>query len=183
MMSSRDSLRDLLALCPPPSGGLVGTSLALVEEDLGCRLPEDYHDLMAAYGPGCFDEFLWVFGCHPENRNLDIRNRTEKARRVFSRSASVNLNLLLTNHGATRQDVVSWGGTDNGDLCIWIAVGSPSQWPVVVVDAREDSYLMHRKTVSEFLLAILRGEIRSEIFPGDFPSETPEFSVNPYGSA
>ncbi|WP_446040549.1 hypothetical protein [Streptomyces sp. SID1121] len=154
--------------------------MTLIEDELGRQLPADYHKLMEVYGPGCFDEFMWLYGNFPENGNLDIRHRTQKARRVFSRSASVNLNAMLDGLGATRQDVISWGGTDNGDLCIWVAVGSPDRWPIIVVDVREDIYLKFGGGVSDFLLAFLRKDMASDIFPDDFPSKNPEFSKNPY---
>jgi hypothetical protein len=182
MVKSPDSLGILSALCPPPSSGPAGQSLMLIEEELEHQLPADYRKLMEVYGPGCFDEFMWLYRNFPENGNLDIRHRTQKARRVFSGSASSNLNIMLDGLEATRQDVISWGGTNNGDLCIWVAVGSSDQWPIIVVDAREDIYLKFRGSVTEFLLAFLRRNMVSDIFPDDFPSEAPGFSKNPYST-
>lgn len=180
MTDSLESLSALLALCPPSPEGRAGGQLTQVEGELGRRLPDDYHRLMEAYGPGCFDEFLWLYGSFPENKNLDVWHRSQKVRRVFLRSASVNLNLALEGLGAGRQDIISWGGTDNGDMCMWVAVGPPDQWPILVVDVREDVYLRFDGSVTEFLLAFLRKDMVSDIFPDDFPSDDPGFSQNPY---
>ncbi|WP_435885461.1 SMI1/KNR4 family protein [Streptomyces prunicolor] len=183
MTDSRDPISVLLSLCPPPQDGGAGEPLARTEETLGRRLPDSYHRLVEAYGTGCFDEFIWLYGNSPENNNLDIWHRSQKARRVFLRSASVNLNLALSGLGASRDDIISWGGTDNGDLCIWVAVGPSDQWPILVVDVREDICIKFDGNVTEFLLAFLQKDVTSDIFPDDFPSANPEFSRNPYSGA
>lgn len=45
----------------------------------------DHQELLRSYGgPGCFDDFLWVYGTNLHNKNLNIKERT-------SSSAEINL--------------------------------------------------------------------------------------------
>ena len=42
-----------------------------VERRLGTRLPADYKLLIASYGEGSFDDFIWVL--HPTTINPNLR--------------------------------------------------------------------------------------------------------------
>ena len=79
---------------------------------------------------------------------------------------------------ASDGQLLSWAATDNGDVCYWRrdAQLPPDSWTVIVQDSRAPLWEEHAGSAADFLLTIMSGRYRSEIFPDDFPSsETPAF--------
>ncbi|MGW7405287.1 hypothetical protein ACWGI9_16375 [Streptomyces sp. NPDC054833] len=70
--------------------------------------------------------------------------------------------------------------TDKADLLAWIARGDPDNWPTVIIQAGQLGAVVSPRSSTSTVLQLLTGSLRVPFFPGDFPSEQPEFTVNPY---
>lgn len=172
-------LQQLMAKFPPPSDRLPVDSLKPAQDGVG--IPSDYHRLLEVYGPGCFDEFLWVFGEGVEDGHLDILARTQEIRSILGRKDIPKLQNVLTGYGASVEDLVQWGITDNADLLVWVANGPSDIWPTVIIQAGQLDVFVYAGRSTDVLLDLLNGSVRPAFFPEDFPSDHPRFSVNPYG--
>jgi hypothetical protein len=143
-------------------------------------LPADHRELTRTYGTGCFDEFLWIFADGAANARLDIRHQTEQLRSTLHGKPLDALRGVLNEQGACPGDLIQWGVTDNADVLAWIAVGEPDDWPTVIIQAGQLGAVVSREGSIATLLRLLTGSLRVPFFPEDFPSERPEFSVDPY---
>jgi hypothetical protein len=167
-----DDLARLVALCPP------ARPLGLAESSM-C-IPPSHRALTDTYGTGCFDEFLWIYADGAENRHLDIASQTESVRSILREKKMPEIRTVLQTYGMTPEDLVQWGGTDNGDSLLWLPVGEPDQWPTIVIEAGQLSFTLLSGTSTAILLALLTRTATADAFPEDFPSDLPEFSANPY---
>lgn len=172
-------LQQLMAKCPPPGDGVFVDFLKLAQE--GVDIPSDYHRLLEVYGPGCFDEFLWVFAEGVENGHLDILARTQEMRSILGRKDIPELRNALAEYDASVEDLVQWGITDNADLLVWVANGPSDSWPTVIIQAGQLDIFVCAARSTDVLLDLLNSSLRPAFFPEDFPSDQPQFSVNPYG--
>ncbi|MFB7619611.1 hypothetical protein [Kitasatospora sp. NPDC056181] len=171
-----NELQALTALCPPsgrrvevvPAGGT------------GFEVPPSHRALIDAYGPGCFDEFLWVYAEGSARPGLDIVSGTRESRRLLRDYPEPTLPALLAEDGLTTDDLVQWAVTDNADLLFWLPVGEPDAWPTLAVQAGRLRFARLPLSSTGVLLALLSGEVRLDLFPDDFPSEGPVFSIDPY---
>ncbi|MFD0276858.1 hypothetical protein ACFVHB_23535 [Kitasatospora sp. NPDC127111] len=171
-----NELRSLLALCPAsgPRNAVLPTGPA------DFVVPPSHRALIDAYGPGCFDQFLWVYAEGSARPGLDLVRQTDETRQLLRDYPEPTLPALLAEHGLTTDDLVQWAVTDNADLLFWLPVGEPDDWPTLAVEAGRLSYAQLPMTSTGVLLALLSGEVRLGLFPDDFPSERPEFSISPY---
>lgn len=174
-----DGLRQLMAEFPPLGDGASVDFLNLTQD--GVAIPADYRRLLEVYGPGCFDEFLWVFAVGAENEHLDILAHTQEVRHILGRKDIPRLQDVLAEHGASVEDLVQWGVTDNADLLLWVANGPPDGWPTVIVQAGQLDVFVYAACSTDLVLDLLRGAVCPPFFPEGFPSDHPQFSVNPYG--
>ncbi|MCG6497414.1 hypothetical protein [Kitasatospora sp. A2-31] len=171
-----NELQSLLALCPAsgPRNAVLPTAPA------GFAVPPNHRALIGAYGPGCFDEFLWVYAEGSAQPGLDLVRQTEEVRRLLREYPEPDLPALLAEDGLTTDDLVQWAGTDNADMLFWLPVGEPDDWPTLAVQAGRLRFARLPLSSTGVLLALLSGEVRLDLFPDDFPSERPEFSISPY---
>jgi hypothetical protein len=173
-MPELDSLRQL---CAPPAAP-VGPTTSLGGPRR--RMPEAHRELLATYGVGSFDDFLWLYGDGVDNPHLDIWARSESLRSVLHEKPVPEVKETLSPYGLAVRDLVQWGGTDNGDALLWIPVGEPDTWPTLFLEVRQRSLLVAHKTSTSILLELLSGKLQTPIFPDDFPSSRPQFQ--PYTS-
>lgn len=157
-------LHSLTALCPPPPAPARPGA-----ETARYPVPESHGQLAGAYGVGCFDEFLWIYGSCAANPYLDIDTATDETRAILRGKGIPGIRRALEGYGLGPEDLVRWGGTDNGDMLLWLPAGEPAAWPTI---AERDS--------TGIVLDVLTGAERIRFFPEDFPSPHPEFSVDPY---
>ncbi len=168
---------ELVHIAPPPGQPVDGRGdWSQVERSL-CALPDDYKVLVGAYGAGSFDHFIWVLSPFSKNQYLNLieqaklaREAHESLRRDFSEPPYYPF--FPENSG-----LLPFGITDNGDYLYWKTAGSPKNWPVIIGAAREPKYEIFKCSVSEFLADILSRRITCNIFPADFPSDRPVFTV------
>ncbi|MER7804821.1 hypothetical protein ABTX71_31280 [Streptomyces parvulus] len=173
-----EAMSRLTVLCPPPPhSGLAGESG--FESDVA-SVPASHRKLVATYGTGCFDEFLWIFAEGAPNGQLDIAERTRLLRANFRDKGLHELNQVLREYRAAPHDLVQWGGTDNADILAWITKGEPEGWPTVIIQAGQLRAVVCSASSTATILALLDGSLRVPFFPSDFPDLRPEFSTNPY---
>jgi hypothetical protein len=161
-----------MAACPPPEklragrleGSPAGTSL----------IPSDHQRLISAYGVGCFDDFLWIYGEGGGNPLLDISARTESARKALGAYSRGEFGDFLSSLDISTGDLIRWGGTDNGDMLLWAPVGE--EWPTLIVAQRPLEYLLLPVSSTRLIHDLLKRRLVTSIFPADFPSGRAIFS-------
>jgi hypothetical protein len=130
------------------------------------RLPPDYVALASTYGPGRFDEFVWLLAPGARNPDLDLE-----------RQATTRLQALRdTGEEIPYDPLVPFAFTDNGDVVYWHAEGEPHTWKVVANESRGPEWFTFDGTATEFLHATLSGAVRVPFFPEDYPSDEPDFT-------
>jgi len=169
---------DLTSMVPPAGPSRPRPDWAAVEAQLGIRLPNDYKLLSAAYGEGSFDGFLWVLQPTSENPHLDLIWQRELQLGVLRELQASGENLPYSVDRG-RETLLPWAITDNGDVCYWVLSTSsePDSWIVAVNEARGQSWEVFDMSVSEFLVAVMSGAMHVDVFPDDFPSDSPEIEV------
>jgi hypothetical protein len=135
--------------------------------------------MISAYGVGCFDDFLWVYGEGVENPYLDIRSRTEAGRSILRARERPQLQACLSDFGVRPDELVQWGGTDNGDSLLWVPCGPPDDWPTVILEVRQRDAVLVRRPSVRIIFELLTGALVTSIFPDDFPSLHPFFNPVP----
>ncbi|GAB2995771.1 hypothetical protein GCM10023080_072560 [Streptomyces pseudoechinosporeus] len=170
-----DELLNLTAFCPPPPN--LNPSRCKRPEK---TIPGDHDDLIAAYGTGCFDEFLWIFANGAENANLDIDTNTRVMQSILRGKDVPALRQALSHHRTAPEELIQWGVTDNGDSLLWIPICDAESWPTVVIQAGQLDFVISGKTSTGVVLGLLAGALSIRFFPDDFPSDHPEFSIDPY---
>ena len=132
-------------------------------------LPDDYVRLVQEYGAGSFDEFVWIYVPSDYPSTLSLRHQAPKQIDAFGAIPGDSGRSFWPSQGG----LLPVGITDNGDLIAWKTGGEPNQWTVALVEARGSLYEEFPINLTTFLASVLSKEVRSEIFPDDFPSEDP----------
>jgi hypothetical protein len=146
-----------------------------VERRLEIKLPEDYKEFVACYGTGAVDNFLWVLNPFSQNENLNLICQSAvrlDSQRQYSVESGTETPYALHPDAS---GLFPWGVTDNGDVLYWLCIGSPSAWMIVVCDSRASQWREYKLATCQFLAAIVTRELIVDVFPEDFPSESPAF--------
>ncbi|MGW7076830.1 hypothetical protein ACWGH2_20745 [Streptomyces sp. NPDC054871] len=169
------SILDLARICPPPDidvpSVITGASNGSAEGDI----QSDRRLLHEWYGGGCFNDFLWIYSPGHTNRHLDANERTANLHRVLERRAAVSIRSRIAELGYSIADTVSWGGTDNGDLCCWIGTALDTPAIGLIIDCREDVYYEFTGSTGALIYRFLNGAETCPIFPEDFWDEVPTY--------
>ncbi len=171
-------VNDLTALVQPTRALTEQLDWTNIEHQLGHRLPQDYKRIVEAYGPGAFDGFIWVLQPSGANQNLDLRRQRDVQlaglRELQAGGEEVPFGLEIGN-----EELVPWAITDNGDVCYWVRSSSqdPDDWIVTVNEARGPRWTTFALSASEFLVVVLSGNLTVDLFPHDFPSDSPAFDA------
>jgi len=178
-MSSLESLKKLMAPPTSPLNLPKGGGWQVVERRLGIELPEDYKEFLACYGTGAVDNFLWMLNPFSQNENLNLivqAGARLDAQRQFSAESGVETPYALHPEA---NGLFPWGVTDNGDVLYWLCKGFLTTGTIVVCDSRASRWREFPLSTSEFLAALVTKELVVDVFPDDFPSESPEFVPAP----
>ncbi|WP_228978582.1 histone-like nucleoid-structuring protein Lsr2 [Streptomyces sp. DH12] len=170
------SLNELTLLCPPPAEA-PAVDWDAVENNLDMRLPRDYMDFAAIYGPGAFCEYIRIYHPLGATRWVDItgpmpttiRNQLQQA---LDQGAAIPHN---------PQRLFAIGVTDNGEHLFWITdpQEAPDTWRIVVNEARGSRWYTFDGTLTEFLIAVLTGRTDVPMFPRDLLHQGVSFSPSP----
>ena len=75
------------------------------------------------------------------------------------------------------EGLLAFGYDDNGGTLCWQMRGDPETWPIICLDGRlSEEYDCFPMPLTEFLAALMTGQIIPETFPDDlFPIRPPAF--------
>jgi hypothetical protein len=171
-VTDEPALDRLVSLAPPPARDVRETSWTEIEEAIGLRLPDDYKAFTGLYGFGQFDDFLYVYvpGARAEEYDLLARRQEDlETLRELGPEPETPADPEVRVGG-----LLPWGTTDNGDVFFWyLRSGDPSTWTVLVNEGRAPVWHRYAGSMTEFLVDVLTGAERVEVFPEDFPPESP----------
>ncbi|MGW2303282.1 Lsr2 family DNA-binding protein [Streptomyces sp. NPDC001809] len=179
-MTASVDLAALTALCPPPAVVPAAPDWSLAERELGVRLPTDYKELVAAYGPGEFCDFLtlyqpgalsgWVDLTGPMPARL--RTQLDAVREAGGRRAD--------GPPCATGELLAMGVTGSGAYLFWVTRPreDPDRWPIVVSDRLGAPWFTYRGSVTGLLVEVLGGTLRVPLFPGDLLSAGPSFTAS-----
>ncbi|MFD6359677.1 histone-like nucleoid-structuring protein Lsr2 [Streptomyces roseolus] len=168
------SLAALTRLVPPPASPLA-TDWNAVETLLQVPLPTDYKQLVDAYGPGSFCDFLHLSTPHRNREAVDLTGPMP---------ARLRGQLLKDRDTGTYpmphrpEDLFAVGVTDNGNHLFWITTprAEPDAWPLTVNEAEGRTWYTHDGNLTSFLLALLSGHEHPPVFPRDLLSRSAFFT-------
>ena len=133
--------------------------------------PEDYLRLVRTYGPGSIDNFVNVLSpVHPKSFMSSV---TWTAARVAALDEAIgdgNFHFPPELHDPSRLHI--WATSTNGDMFYWASDKNGNPIDLVAVNPdRDDEWSIHRMSVSEFHVRMLRREESVSVFPDDFPQQ------------
>jgi hypothetical protein len=134
------SLDELERLVPPPD------EVTPVEWTI--EVPEDYKALVARYGAANVGGLQLLVAGH-ENRFLDLLRQIEPQRAAVGHFESPY----------PPDRLLPWGIDESGNVVWWLMEGD---WPVVANEARGEDWLRYDGSATDFLVAILSGELKSD---------------------
>lgn len=174
-MSSLNALKEVLRPPNIPCETPDSSDWQLVETSLGMGLPEDYKDFISCYGTGAVDQFLWVLNPFSNNKYLNLLDAGSAQLEVLRQLRDDFGENIPYPLGSDSNGLYPWAITDNGDVLYWLCNGVPSDWLIVVNEARAPCWREFKCSMSEFLARLITRELIVDIFPDDFPSESPKF--------
>ncbi|MGH3312406.1 MAG: hypothetical protein ACRDP3_17770 [Streptomyces sp.] len=168
-------LSDLVSLCPPP-----GARSSTPTSSLDLRTHNyavERKLLQSLYGGGCFNDFLWIYAPEHRNPHLSSESRTSRLHTVLQRRAASSIRSRIRELGFTIYDTVSWGGTDNGDLCCWLNSDARDSSTGLIIDCKEDAFFEYSGFTASLIHDLLVGKVTCPLFPDDFLDEAPSYHV------
>ncbi|MGW2918189.1 Lsr2 family DNA-binding protein [Streptomyces angustmyceticus] len=170
-MNDLERLKDL---CPPPPGHTPpAVNWHNTEQALGCRLPDDYKQLVETYGPGTFMEFVGAYQPDCPYIALDLVQQTQQVRAQLTRHQEITRQPLPHSP----QDLQPAGVTDNGDYLFWIKNDpqQPKSWTITVAGLKDDQWFYFNGNLTAFLVALSQHEITTPVFPDSLLQQEPSF--------
>ncbi|MFJ9020743.1 hypothetical protein ACIRPU_12260 [Streptomyces sp. NPDC102259] len=171
------ALDALVNLCPPPPVKHVRPGYAAgAEPDGGTMvLPSSHAELLEVYGPGCFNDFFWIYDDGCPNTWLDIRARSQKATQILSGKRIPEIRAVLDEFELDPSSMIQWGVTDNADYVFYIPSGVPDEWPTLIVEAGQLSFQLLQQSAPEILLGLLDRTLTCPFFSVEFFETVPTF--------
>lgn len=148
-----------------------------VERALGVDLPDDYKELIGAYGGSNWDDYLYVLEPGCPNPHYDLLKWAEyQAEELEGLWEFEKKPAELETDGSR---VIPWATTDNGECLYWLvppgADAAPKAWTVMVNEARGARWEHYDVSCTRFLAGSLDGELRSDILSSAFPRPSHQF--------
>ncbi|MGK5642195.1 Lsr2 family DNA-binding protein [Streptomyces sp. URMC 126] len=144
------------------------------------RLPQDYKDLVATYGPGSFADYLHVYHPAGPTRWVDLTGPVPEAVR-----AQLRHDYDRGTHPVPYDPrfLFNMAGTDNGEDLFWITdpLDSPDSWGIAVNEARGPQWFLFDGTLTRFLADALGGRIDVPQFPANVLETASVFTPYPPG--
>ena len=163
-----DKTELLVQIAPPPSCPHISES----ESEDVVTWPQDLIHLYSVYGQGSFDIFLFIFARTDENSNLTSTVETHLFLEILEQVASYDDSVIpLLKAIRSVEAWAVWGGTDNGDRCLWLAPTGDLPERVICVDSKCTEWSFYEMSVTSFLYGLLTRTIDCPMFTGDvFPT-------------
>jgi hypothetical protein len=156
------AIAPLKKLVPPPNQPLDVGSLhqwRLAERKLGLGLPSDYREFVFAYGSGLFARFYRVYNPFAADKSMSLLaavKETCKWRRETRKEFPERVPYPIFPEAG---GILPWGNDENGHDYYWFTRGPPDDWIVLSDDVRGNGLAEHKKSMTEYLLGVLRGDI------------------------
>jgi hypothetical protein len=147
----------------------------VVEAELRTALPTDYRELVEAYGGGLLDEYLLLLEPGCPNDVYDLVKISAEREEANDSMWQFEDRPAEMESGGNR--LICWATTDNGEYLYWLVqpADNPDSRPTLVNSESGEDWERYDMTVTQFLTAVLTGEIRSEILWDRFPLPAHEF--------
>ncbi|MFJ2832703.1 SMI1/KNR4 family protein [Streptomyces sp. NPDC087263] len=167
---------DLLRLMPPIDDVEVDVDWPQIEDALGVVLPDDYKWLVERYGPGSFNEFLYILQPSSPFYPTRLVESADRAAEILDDLRESGGNIPYETN-----ELLPVGKTDNGDIVYWVTrpEDAPNSWTVVANGARNMKWPHFDGGIVDFLVAVLSGAHRVDVFPNDFVRAEPVFEGYP----
>jgi hypothetical protein len=160
------SIARLHTLAPAPSAGRIEPrQWQAVEDALQLELPDDYKDVVEAYGSGKFANFLTIFTPFTTNGYLNLFGQRDLALDAYRTLRASHPDAAPFPAHPEPGGLLPWGQTDNGDMVYWLTEGPSQSWPVIVIESRHAFTQRYDLSTTEFLARLLEGRLSPEIFP------------------
>ncbi|MFJ3099433.1 Lsr2 family DNA-binding protein [Streptomyces hydrogenans] len=175
------SLETLTHLAPPPASP-TPTDWNAVETLLRMPLPADYKQLVDAYGPGSFCDFLHLSTPHRNKEAVDLTGpMPARLRRQLEKDHDNDTHSMPHRP----EDLFAIGVTDNGNHLFWITTprNQPDLWNITVNEADGHTWYTHDGSLTSFLVALLSGNEHPPVFPRDLLSRGAFFTPTPPADA
>ncbi|MEV6421242.1 SMI1/KNR4 family protein [Streptomyces sp. NPDC051662] len=146
-----------------------------IESELQVRLPDDYKEFIERVGGGWVDGYLYILAPSSPNQHYDLAKSSAEREEAYEDIFDIEEKPAQLEPEGSR--IIPWGTTDNGEWLFWrILPGQdPAEFAVLINEARGDRWEFHELGFAEYLTAVLRGEIRSDILSSAFPSGPHDF--------
>ncbi|HTJ67424.1 MAG TPA: SMI1/KNR4 family protein [Actinospica sp.] len=166
------AISDLTAVVPPPAAEQQSQAVDwdAVEQAIGVRLPDDYKDVVALYGDGCFGDFIHLYQPDSPNPDHDLAHRQRidlEALRSIQEDFPEDVPYRLSEPA----ELLPAGLTDNGDVIYWHLhdPNNPDGWTLAISDSRDPEWSTFTGGITQFLAEVLTGRTRISVFPKKFP--------------
>lgn len=158
------SIEALQAVMTPPESPIESIGdWDEVEQRLGRSLPADYRDFISVYGTGYIDKFLSVlnpFSAIPSYNLISAgRDHLDGLRQLRETRGEFLPYALFPE----KSGLLPIAMTDNGDTLHWLTEGRADHWRIVVEDVRAPETEIYEMTFTQFLTALIQGQIFSNI--------------------
>lgn len=169
-----DLIRLTILLAPSQSPA-AAPDWTTAEAALHTGLPADYKELIEAYGGGFIDGYLLLLEPGCPNTVYDLLKIS--AEREEANDALWRYEDKPEEMESAGNRLVCWATTDNGEYLYWLvqADDDPDSRSVLINSASGEDWERYDMTVTRFLVAVLTGEVRSEILWDQFPLRHHEF--------
>ncbi|MFG3491703.1 histone-like nucleoid-structuring protein Lsr2 [Streptomyces sp. NPDC047972] len=179
-MTAPFDLAALTALCPPPSVVPAAPDWSRAERELGVRLPRDYKELAAAYGPGEFCAFLTLYRPGALSEWVDLTGPVPA--RLRTQLDAVRAAGARHREGppCATEDLLAMGVTGSGAYLFWMTRPreDPERWPIAVSERLGAPWFTYRGSLTRLLVEVLGGTLRVPLFPADLLSGGPSFTAS-----
>ncbi|WP_405584983.1 SMI1/KNR4 family protein [Streptomyces sp. NBC_01190] len=143
-----------------------------LEGRLATTLPEDYKWLVSTYGAGKFDDFMHVLQPTSPFPSIQLEyswKRSTEVLELLSEGEDIPYPIDTLHPVAT---------SDNGDTIYWVgsADTDPGAWTITANGARNRNWPKFEGGIVSFLVGVLSGDVRMDVFPKTFPSAHPQFA-------
>ncbi|MGW2628856.1 SMI1/KNR4 family protein [Streptomyces chattanoogensis] len=172
MIDACNPLARVIERVPPPAEAVNGHGdWADAERALGTRLPDDYKQLVEAYGRGVFWGALCL--CTPFGDDNPVRleaNLLEDFGPMRKRWPEEYPYRFFPEPGG----LLTWAVTDDATQLCWLTEGPPESWQVVIW-SRDSDYERFDCGAAAFLDRWIGGRLSSELLP--LPEPAPWFDA------
>jgi hypothetical protein len=171
------SLKELCEILKPPTLPQefpTDKDLLAFEAEVS-PLPTDYKEFIKLYGTGSVDDFMTIYNPIAGNPHINLGKQIAQCLPVLRECVAFFRPPLPYELAAGKEELLPFGGTDNGDVLAWHKQGLPDTWTVVLITSRDGEWECVDLNMTDFLVSALTGRVKYTTFPDGFPDPAPKF--------